>query len=132
MDKHYAAAMFCESGIGPGKARMLNRYLTAFFNRRLMVSETEIFLDKDLALDELLLEIRVHKMPDKTKLIFYVKPLHKIISLGLKKKLKKLNSGDEEKINPIDICWSADHGGVFFLDHGGVFFLCNCQMHCTN
>ena len=43
MDKHYAAAMFCESGIGPGKARILNRYLTAFFNRRLMVSETEIF-----------------------------------------------------------------------------------------
>jgi hypothetical protein len=31
MSKHYAAAMFAESGIGPGKSRIINRYLTAFF-----------------------------------------------------------------------------------------------------
>ena len=66
MDKHYAAAMFCKSGIGPQKSRIINRYLTAFFNRQLMVSESEIFRDKDLALDELPPEIQVHNMPDKT------------------------------------------------------------------
>ena len=59
-------------------------------------------------------------MPDKTKLIFYVKPLDKIIFLGLKKNLKKLNSGDKEKINRIDICWSAEHGGGFFVQSSNV------------
>ena len=52
-------------------------------------------------------------MPDKTKLNYHVKPLDKIISLGLKKKI-------EEKIDQIDISWCADHGGGFSVQLSNV------------
>ena len=52
MSEHYAAAMFAEIGIGPTKGRIINRYLTAFFGRRVMPSENHIFRD-ELALDDL-------------------------------------------------------------------------------
>ena len=114
MSKHYAAAMFAESGIGPGKSRIINRYLTAFFGRRVMVSETDIFRDGELALDELPPVTKSKQLSDKKKVNYYVKPLCEILTLGMEKKFNTVKRECADKIESIDISWSADHGGGFF------------------
>ena len=113
MSEHYAAAMFAESGIGPTKGRIINRYLTAFFGRRVMPSENNIFRD-ELALDDLPPETETKVLHDNKKVRFYVKPLQEILKKGMTKKLRNVKKDDVKKIEAVDISWSADHGGGFF------------------
>ena len=118
MSAEYAAAMLSESGVGPTKSRVLNRYLTAFVGKRIMPSENKIFRD-ETSIDELPPCVRIQELDDKTKVRYYVKPLDRILSLGIKKKLKeemKEEMKEDEIKRPckLDLSWSADHGGGFF------------------
>jgi hypothetical protein len=73
----------------------------------------------ETSIDKLPPCVRVQELDDKTKVRFYVKPLDRILSLGMKKKLKE-EIKDEIKEDEIkypcklDLLWSADHGGGFF------------------
>eukprot|EP00957_Ditylum_brightwellii_P004648 353880-Ditylum_brightwellii.AAC.1 len=110
MSKHHAAAMFAESGIGPTKGRIINCYLTAFFGRRVTPSKNNIFRDK-LTLDDLPPEMETKVLHDNKKVCFYVKPLEEILKKGMTKKLSNIKRDNVEKIEAVDISWSADHGG---------------------
>ena len=92
MSEHFAAAMFAECGIGPTKGRIINRYLTAFFGRRVMPQENKIFRD-DIAIDELPPETEVKVLSDNKKVHYFVKPLKEIMMYGIDKKLKEKKTG---------------------------------------
>jgi hypothetical protein len=88
MKAEMAAAMFGESSIGPGASRIVNRYLTAFFGRRIMPSEQNIFRG-EFAHDELPPEVKVKQLQDKTKIRYYVKPLDTLISIAMRNELER-------------------------------------------
>jgi hypothetical protein len=113
MSEHYAAAMFAESGIGLTKGRIINHYLTAFFGRRIMPSDNNIFRD-ELAIDDLAPETETKVLHDNKKVRYYVKPLQEIMKKGSTKKLKNSKRDDVQKMEALDISLSADHGGGFF------------------
>ena len=110
MEPEMAAAMFAEAGIGVVKSRVLNRYLTGHFGRRIMPPEKIIFR-QDLAHDDLPPEVQCVTLDSKIKLHYFVKPFAKVIALGLQKQGK---AAGEKAISKIDLCWSADHGGGYF------------------
>jgi hypothetical protein len=76
-----------------------------------MAPKTDIFGDEELALDELPPVIKTKQLPDKKKVNYYVKPFCEILTLGMEKKLKTVKKEYTDKMDLIDILWSADHGG---------------------
>ena len=78
-----------------------------------MPSENNIFRD-ELALDDLPPETETKVLHDNKKVRFYVKPIQEILKKGMTKKLSNIKRDDVEKIEAVDISWSADHGGGFF------------------
>jgi hypothetical protein len=113
MSPEYAAAMLSEAGIGPTKSRVLNRYITAFLGKRLMPAEAKIYRSES-SIDDLPPVVRTKQLEDKTKVRFFVKPLDKVVSLGIEKKLKHMKEEEIKRSCKLDISWSADHGGGFF------------------
>ena len=65
-----------------------------------MPSENKIFHD-ETSIDELPPCVQIQELDDKTKVRFYVKPLDRILSLGMKKKLKEEIKEDEVKEDKI-------------------------------
>jgi hypothetical protein len=114
MPLHMAAAMFAESHIGPTKSRIVNRYLTAFFGRRIMPSEEKIFRD-ELAIDDIPPRVISKELDTKIQVKYFVKPLDRVIFLGISKLLMKpTNINKAMDIDCIRVSYAADHGGSFF------------------
>jgi hypothetical protein len=114
MSPEMAAAMFAEGNMGVFAARAVNRYLRSFFGRRIMPSEEKIFRC-GLSVDSLPPVVLSKTFDDKTKLKYYVKPLHKVISLGIKAAIaQELSTAGVKSMSNIEMSWSADHGGGFF------------------
>ena len=112
MNAATAAAMWNQANVGPTAQRVICRYLAGVFGRRLIVAESKIY---NLAEDEVK-PIVESKLVSGTKMYFYVKPFKNLLEVTLRKKLQvqfnpELNL---DKVEGVDISYSADHGGGFF------------------